>query len=134
MFASCFGQLDVNVDRTRIKKASLIRSLSESEESTSKSEDIHRPGYRGSYDASGKPTVLLRFSPANSEASRKHPSAFVKKDSSRSFEDERSFRRVKSDVSTPRKDESGFLDRAFASAANIGDEFSDSGETHDREC
>jgi hypothetical protein len=117
--------------------------MSESEES--KSEDLSSYGrpsqtYRGSYDfTSGSPirfssdvggkTPMVRFSPSNFDSKRPSP----RKNSSRGFYDEeqssssRLIRRVKSDhgrTDNKRNDESGFLDRAFESAANIGDDLS----------
>lgn len=147
MFLICFPAIKRRSGSRYEPQKSVRRSLpptmSESEES--KSEDFSSYGrpsqtHRGSYDFSsgsplrfssdvgGKPPIV-RFSPSNLDGKRPSP----RKNSSRGFYDEeqngsnRPIRRVKSDhgrTENKRHDESGFLDRAFESAANIGDDLS----------
>ena len=137
MFASCFSTKSNKSSGTRkngTKRFSLFRSRSDSEESMSKSDErAFRGSYdgrRGSYDLMSKSPPPSRFTHSSSSldlARKQHStSPFAKKDSSRSYDESGSYRKRKSELGgsarSSVKDERGFLDRAFESAANIDDQ------------
>ena len=136
MFAGCFSKKSASF-RTTGGKRSILWSGSDSEVSLTKSDEkgfrrTSYESYRGSFDwgrvsmdthrSSTDPgkSPNMRFSPSN-KGDKKQPQFFHVKDGARPLETEGRFRKRKSEmgVSEKKKDERGFLDRAFESAANI---------------